>query len=268
MARILITGGASGLGAALTRRYTERGDTVLVTDLAEHHPVPDGATYLRLDVTSENDWTRATEVVTERFGGLDVLVNNAGIATGGRVELVSHSEWTRVLDINVAGVANGCRAFVPLFKQARAGHVVNTASLAGLVHPPAMSAYTAAKAAVVALSESLRYELAPHGVAVSVLCPSFFRTNLATSLRGEDPVMAGVARKLIDTAALDADQIAAAALDGIDARRFLVLTDRAGRRAFWSKRLLRPLYDRQMFAMGRRTATTAQRAAKGNTTHR
>lgn len=254
MARILITGGASGLGAALARQFTGRGDTVLVTDLFEEHQVPAGASYLRLDVTSESDWLRARRTVEETMGGLDLLINNAGVATGGRIDRVSHAEWSRVLDINVAGVANGCRTFTPMFTQARSGHIVNTASLAGLVHPPAMSAYNATKAAVVALSESLRYELAPFGVAVSVLCPSFFRTGLASSLSDDDPAMAGLARKLIDNADADADQIAAAAIAGIDARRFLVLTDREGRRAFWAKRLLRPLYDRQMLAMGRRTA--------------
>lgn len=254
MARVLITGGASGLGAALARRFAGRGDRVVVTDLAEDAVVPAGASYLRLDVTSEDDWVRARTTVQESLGGLDILVNNAGIAAGGRIDRVPQNEWARVMNINVLGVATGCRTFTPMFKAQRSGHLVNTASLAGLVHPPAMASYSAAKAAVVALSESLRYELAPHGVDVSVVCPSFFRTNLAASLSDADPLMTKVARSLIDGAALDADDIAAAALAGIDARRFLVLTDRAGRKAFWTKRLLRPLYDRQLMGMGRRTA--------------
>ncbi|MFE6924528.1 SDR family NAD(P)-dependent oxidoreductase [Nocardia sp. NPDC057663] len=254
MARVLITGGASGLGAALARRFAGRGDRVVVTDLAEDAAVPAGASYLRLDVTSEDDWVRARTSVQESLGGLDILVNNAGIAAGGRIDRVPPDEWTRVMNINVLGVATGCRTFTPMFKAQRAGHLVNTASLAGLVHPPAMASYAAAKAAVVALSESLRYELAPHGIDVSVVCPSFFRTNLAASLSDADPLMTRVARSLIDSAALDADDIAAAALAGIDARRFLVLTDRAGRRAYWTKRLLRPLYDQQLSGMGRRTA--------------
>ncbi|MFC9872717.1 SDR family NAD(P)-dependent oxidoreductase [Nocardia salmonicida] len=254
MARVLITGGASGLGAALARRFAARGDRVLVTDLAEDADVPTGASYFQLNVTSEHDWVRARTTVQDRLGGLDILVNNAGIAAGGRIDRVPHDEWVRVMNINVLGVASGCRTFTPMFKAQRAGHLVNTASLAGLVHPPAMASYSAAKAAVVALSESLRYELAPHGVDVSVVCPSFFRTNLAMSLSEADPLMSEVARSLIDGAALDADDVAAAALAGIDARRFLILTDRAGRRAFWTKRLMRPLYDRQLKAMGRRAA--------------
>ncbi|MFE2996250.1 SDR family NAD(P)-dependent oxidoreductase [Nocardia sp. NPDC059246] len=268
MARILITGGASGLGAALARRFAARGDQVLVTDLAERGPVPDGATYLRLDVTSEDDWLQARKTVQDSMGGLDVLVNNAGVATGGRIEFVPQEEWARVMNINVLGVVRGCRTFAPMFKAAGTGHLVNIASLAGLVHPPAMASYTAGKAAVVALSESLRYELTPHGIDVSVVCPSFFRTNLASSLPDSDPLVAAVARKLIDNAGPDADRIAAAAIAGIDARRFVILTDRAGRQAFWTKRLLRPLYDRQLATMGRRTAAGAEGSQEGNRTTR
>ena len=268
MARVLITGGASGLGAALARRFAARGDRVLVTDLADRHQVPDGATYRRLDVTSDDDWTRARNIVQDTMGGLDVLVNNAGIATGGRIEFVPNDEWLRVLNINLLGVVNGCRTFAPMFKAAGSGHVVNTASLAGLVHPPAMATYTASKAAVVALSESLRYELAPYGVDVSVICPSFFRTNLASSLPEHDPLMTKMARKLIDNADSDAEQVAAAALAGIDARRFLILTDRAGRRAWRAKRLLHPLYDRQMLAVGRRAAAAAGRSTEERKTAR
>ncbi|MGW6702389.1 SDR family NAD(P)-dependent oxidoreductase [Nocardia sp. NPDC055049] len=255
MSRVLITGGASGLGAALARRFAARGDRVVVTDLADDAVVPPGASYLRADITSEQDWDRARDTVQATMGGLDILVNNAGIAAGGRIDRVPAEEWARVMTVDVLGVATGCRTFTPMFEAQGGGHLVNIASMAGLVHPPAMAPYTAAKAAVVALSESLRYELAPHGIDVSVVCPSFFRTDLASSLGNADPLMTEVARRLIDGAEADADDIAEAALAGIDARRFLVLTDRSGRVAFWTKRLLRPLYDRQLTAMGRRIAT-------------
>ncbi|MFD5177852.1 SDR family NAD(P)-dependent oxidoreductase [Nocardia sp. NPDC058379] len=252
MARVLITGGASGLGAALARLFAARGDRVVVTDLADDAPVPAGASYLRLDITSEQDWDRARDTVLSTLGGLDILINNAGIAAGGRIDRVPAEEWARVMSVNVLGAATGCRTFTPVFVAQGSGHLVTIASMAGLVHPPAMAPYTAAKAAVVALSESLRYELAPHGIAVSVVCPSFFRTDLASSLSDADPLMSEIARRLIDGATTDADAIATAALAGIDARRFLVLTDRSGRVAFWTKRLLRPLYDRQLTTMGRR----------------
>ncbi|MEJ3749968.1 SDR family NAD(P)-dependent oxidoreductase [Actinomycetes bacterium KLBMP 9797] len=245
---VLITGGASGLGAALAARYAGRGDQVLVTDLTERAEVPAGALYQRLDVTAPGDWADARERVGRDLGGLDVLVNNAGIAAGGRVDRLDDAHWRRVLAVNVLGAANGCRTFTPLFKAQGHGHLVNVASLAGLVHPAAMSSYDASKAAVVALSESLRYELRPWGVDVTVVCPSYFRTNLAASLGAEDPLMNAVATKLIARAPLDADQIAARVLRGVDARRFLVLPDRPARIAYWMKRLARPLLDRRMLA--------------------
>jgi NAD(P)-dependent dehydrogenase (short-subunit alcohol dehydrogenase family) len=250
--RVLVTGGASGLGAALAARYAGRGDRVLVTDLAAGADVPAGAVYQRLDVTSESDWAAALDRVRAEFGGLDVLVNNAGVAAGGRIDRLDAAHWERVLRVNVLGAVTGCRTFTPLFKAQRAGHLVNVASVAGLVHPPAMSSYDAGKAAVVALSESLRAELAPWGIAVSVVCPSFFRTNLAASLTGEDPLMDTVATGLIARAPLGADEIAERVVRAVDARRFLVLPDRGARLAFWTKRLARPLYDRQMASAGRR----------------
>ncbi|MFC1437169.1 SDR family NAD(P)-dependent oxidoreductase [Streptacidiphilus sp. N1-10] len=261
--RVLITGGASGLGAALASRYAARGDRVLVTDLAAGAPVPAGALYQWLDITSTQHWADALQRVHDEFGGLDVLVNNAGIAAGGRVDRVDDAHWRRVLDVNVLGAVNGCRTFAPLLKAQGHGHLVNVASLAGLVHPAAMSSYDASKAAVVALSESLRHELGPWGVDVTVVCPSFFRTNLAASLGGEDPLMDQVATKLIARAPLGAEEVAARVLKSVDARRFLVLPDRSARIAYWTKRLARPLYDRQMLAAGARIRRAELREEQG-----
>ncbi|GGQ48062.1 SDR family NAD(P)-dependent oxidoreductase [Couchioplanes azureus] len=250
--RVLVTGGASGLGRALAAQLAARGERVLVTDLAPEHDVPAGALYQRLDITSAGDWGAAWDRVERDFGGLDLLVNNAGIAAGGRVDRLGDAHWRRVLEINVLGTVNGCRTFAPMLKLQGNGHIVNVASIAGLTHPAAMSSYDASKAAVVALSEGLRHELRPWGVDVSVVCPSFFRTNLAASLGGDDPLMERIATRLIARAPLDATEMAARVLRGVDARRFLILPDRPARRAFWSKRLARPLYDRRMIAAGAR----------------
>ncbi|HEX7827105.1 MAG TPA: SDR family NAD(P)-dependent oxidoreductase [Mycobacterium sp.] len=247
---VLITGGASGLGAALAQRYAARGDRVLVTDRTPTEHLPTGARYQHLDVTSESDWADALARVRDEFGDLDVLINNAGIAAGGRVDLLDADHWRRVLEVNVLGAVNGCRTFAPTFKARGHGHIVNVASMAGLVHPAAMSSYNASKAAVVALSETLRHELAPYGIDTTVVCPSFFRSNLASSLGGDDPLMDAVAVNLISGAPLDASQIAARVIEGVDARRFLVMPDRAGRVNYWKKRLARPLYDRTMMAAG------------------
>lgn len=243
--RVLVTGGASGLGAALTERFLARGDRVLVSDRAAEYDAPAGATYRRLDVTDDADWEAARAWVEQEWGGLDLLVNNAGIASGGRIDVVTLPEWQGVIDVNLLGVVRGCRTFTPMMKAQRGGHIVNTASLAGLVHPPAMSSYTAVKAGVVALSESLSYELSPWGIAVTAVCPGFFRTNLASSLRGSDAAMERIAARLIERSPYDAAQIAAEVVKGIDARRMVVVPDRPARRAVLTKRLARPLYDRE-----------------------
>ncbi|QKW06165.1 SDR family NAD(P)-dependent oxidoreductase [Streptomyces sp. NA04227] len=266
--RILITGGASGLGAALAAAFSARGDRVLVTDIGAEAPaqLPAGASYLKLDVTSQEDWDAARDHVAAEFGGLDILVNNAGVAAGGRIEYLDLEEWRWITEINLFGVVRGCRTFTPMFKEQGSGHLVNTASMAGLVHPPAMSSYNAVKAAVVAVSETLRFELHPFGIDVSVICPSYFRTNLASSLRGTDPLMDGTAKKLINKSKIGAEEIAAIVVRGVDKRQPLILTDKPGRRAYWAKRLLRPLYDRQMLDFGtklRRGAEQAARATSG-----
>jgi NAD(P)-dependent dehydrogenase (short-subunit alcohol dehydrogenase family) len=132
---------------------------------------------------------RLADDLSGRLDRLDVLVNNAGVAGGGRLDVATVDEWRWITEINLFGVVRGCRTFTPLFKRQGSGYIVNTASAAGLIHPPTMSSYNAVKAAVVALSETLQYELAPYGVSTSVVCPSFFRTNLASSLRGADPAV-------------------------------------------------------------------------------
>jgi NAD(P)-dependent dehydrogenase (short-subunit alcohol dehydrogenase family) len=236
--RVLVTGAASGLGAALTSAFRARGDEVLATDLA-------GAE-LTLDVTSDEDWAAALARVEDRWGGLDVLVNNAGVAGGGRVDVAGLDEWEWIIEINLLGVVRGCRTFVPMLKRQRSGRIVNVASLAGLVHPAGMASYNAVKAGVVALTETLGHELAPYDVRASVVCPSYFRTNLMASLRGADEALRAVVTQLVETAPLSADDIAAAVLAGIDADEQIILPDPAARAAYDLKLRNRTAYDAQM----------------------
>lgn len=250
MNRVLVTGGSSGLGDALVRQLVASGHQVLRTDIAAEGP--DDTPYLQLDVRNADDWDKAAAWCAEHWGGLDLLINNAGIATGGRIDVESLATWHRVVDINLMGVVRGCRAFTPMFKDQRSGHIVNTASAAGLVHPPMMSSYNTVKAGVVALSETLSHELHPYGVTVSVVCPSFFKTNLAASIQGDDAEMNTVARRLIEKSPRTADDIAKIVIDGIQKRQFLIIPDRPALMSWRTKRFARPLYDRQMRKIARR----------------
>ncbi|MGW5240486.1 SDR family NAD(P)-dependent oxidoreductase [Monashia sp. NPDC004114] len=242
--RVLVTGAASGLGLALATALAARGDRVLATDLAPERPdaVPAGVDYLSLDVRSDGDWATALEQVRATWGGLDLLVNNAGVAAGGRIDVATMDEWHRIVDINLLGVVRGCRTFTPLLKQQGSGHIVNTASLAGLVHAPGMAAYNSVKAGVVALSETLSHELAPFGIAVSVVCPSFFRTNLGASFQGADTELEDAGKRMVSGARRTADGVAAAVVRGIDARKDVILTDVDGQIAWRAKRFVRPAY--------------------------
>lgn len=290
--RVLITGAGSGLGLALAETWAARGWSVLLTDrdgeaaeraaaalqaAAATAPTdavadrlvagPAGAgpaepriAALTLDVTDEDDWAAALEWVHERWGGLDVLVNNAGVATGGRMELAPLDEWEWILNINLLGVVRGCRTFIPMFKQQGHGHIVNVASLAALVLPPTMALYNTVKAGVLALSETLRSELKPYGITTSVVCPNFFKTNLAASLRTNDPLVPSTVEKLVSGSDVPASRIAEQVAYAVDDGRFLVLTDRDGRIAWWVKRFMPALFRRQINAAARQLKRKADRA--------
>ncbi len=248
--RVLVTGAASGLGAALVRAFVARGDRVLATDL-QPPALPEGAApdqvgLLALDVRSDDAWAAARSWVEQHWGGLDVLVNNAGVAGGGRIELTSMDDWSWIIEINLLGVVRGTRTFVPMLKRQGAGRVVNVASLAGLVHPPGMGSYNAVKAAVVAFTETAGHELAPYGVRCSVVCPSYFQTNLMTSMRGDDPDVAAKVAAMVDGSPFTADDIAAAVLEGIGADTELIIPDEPARTAYDLKRSDRAAYDAVM----------------------
>ncbi len=250
--RVLVTGGASGLGEALVRRFAERGDQVLSADLSEPsatqaaHTSDSSVVTRALDVRSEDDWAAARDWVAAEWGGLDLLVNNAGVAGGGRIELCTLEDWQWIFDVNLFGVVRGTRAFVPMMKQQGSGRIVNTASLAGLVHPPGMGSYNAVKAAVVAFSETTAHELAPYGIGCTAVCPSYFRTRLMDSMRGGDADLAAQITRLVERSPITADDIADAVLAGIERGDELVLPDEPARAAYALKLSDRAAYDEQM----------------------
>lgn len=255
--RVLVTGAASGLGEALTRACRERGDEVLATDVAfgragsgdgrtESASTSGGGGELQLDITSDDHWAAALAWVEDRWGGLDLLVNNAGVAGGGRIDVAGIDEWQWIVEVNLLGAVRGCRTFAPLLKRQRSGTIVNVASLAGLVHPAGMASYNAVKAGVVALTETLGHELAAYGVRTHVVCPSYFRTNLLSSLQGADQALGTVVARLVETSPFTAAQIAEAVLAGVAAGEEVILPDPMARAAYDLKLRDRPAYDAQL----------------------
>jgi NAD(P)-dependent dehydrogenase (short-subunit alcohol dehydrogenase family) len=250
--RVLVTGGSSGLGAALVAAHAARGADVLVCDVKESAAAP----YLHLDVRSDDDWAAAVAWTDEHWGGLDVLVNNAGVAGGGRLDVATLDEWQWITEINLFGVVRGTRAFVPTFKRQRSGRVVNIASLAGLVHPAGMASYNAVKAGVVAFTETVGHELAEYGVTAHVVCPSYFRTGLVDAMQGSDVAVGEIIGALVANAPLGPDDIATAVLDAVDRGEELILPDEAGRGADQLK-----LADRAAYGAGMRKQAAHLNAA-------
>ena len=250
--RIFITGGASGLGLAIAHRYAREGWQVCIGDVndkrgtaakKELSATAAEALFVHCDVTRDEDVQAAADQLVKRWGGVDVVVNNAGVASAGAIEDVPLSDWAWVFDINVFGVVRGCRVFTRLFKQQGHGYLVNVSSMAGLLDPPLMSSYNASKAAVVSLSETLQIELAGTGIGVSVVCPSFFKTNLAESMRSTDPRMVRSIHKMFERGKVSAEEVADSVYQGQQQGRFFVLPHDEGRKAWRIKRLLpRQLY--------------------------
>jgi NAD(P)-dependent dehydrogenase (short-subunit alcohol dehydrogenase family) len=183
----LVTGAGSGIGEALANALAARGARVVVTDrrgeeaarvAAGIRAASGEAEHETLDVRDAAAFGSVVERVFATHGRLDYLFNNAGIGVAGEVKDFSLQDWRDVLDVNVLGVIHGVHAAYPRMVQQGFGHIVNTASMAGLMSTPLVVAYSTSKHAVVGLSRSLRAEAAHYGVRVSVLCPGVVRTAI------------------------------------------------------------------------------------------
>lgn len=214
--RMMITGAGSGLGREIALRWARDGWRLALADVNEaglaeslklvREAGGDGFTQ-RCDVRDYSQLTALAQSCEEKFGGIDVIVNNAGVASGGFFGELSLEDWDWQIAINLMGVVKGCKAFLPLLERSK-GKIVNIASMAALMQGPAMSNYNVAKAGVVALSESLLVELALVEVGVHVVCPSFFQTNLLDSFRGPSPEMKHQVGKLLESSPISAADIA------------------------------------------------------------
>jgi NAD(P)-dependent dehydrogenase (short-subunit alcohol dehydrogenase family) len=251
MKTVLITGGASGLGEALAWHYAKQNFEVCIVDLNTQrgHKVVDSITqsgaaafFLPCDITDEADIDTLKGQLQSRWDKVDVLVNNAGVATGGALEFEDIQQWEWVININVLGMVRMCRAFVPMMKQQGAGKIVNIASQAGITPAPLMGSYNASKAAVVSFSETMHLELEGSKIHVSVACPGFFSTNLDETLRSKQPGVAKLVSKMLHTYSdITAAQVAEAIYQDSENIKFMTITHKDGRSAFRFKRWLPPM---------------------------
>jgi NAD(P)-dependent dehydrogenase (short-subunit alcohol dehydrogenase family) len=251
----VVTGGASGIGLALARRFAAEGMRVVVADV-EADALAEAAKGLADEFGADNVADHVTDVrdpealdaladaTFDRFGAAHVLCNNAGVGLGGLAWTIPADRWRWIVDVNLMGVVNGIRSFVPRMIEQGEGHVVNTASVAGIVTAPAMSPYVATKHAVVGLSESLHFDLQITGapIGVSVLCPEWVQTRIFESERnrpdgvsemtmptaaGDAPLPEGGIGSMLETlvgGGIDPAEVAGKVLDAIVTGRFWIFT--------------------------------------------
>jgi NAD(P)-dependent dehydrogenase (short-subunit alcohol dehydrogenase family) len=188
-----VTGGASGIGFALGQAFLERGMKVMLADIEADaldaavrslQNVSSDVRGITCDVSESASVDCAAKATQEAFGKVHVVCNNAGVGAAGGINNIALENWRWVLDVNVLGVVHGIRAFLPHIRaHGEGGHIVNTASIAGMVGVPWFAPYGASKFAVVAMSEALSMQLEPLGIGVTVLCPEFVRTRIMESER-------------------------------------------------------------------------------------
>ena len=267
MSRVaIVTGGASGIGRALCAALVRRGDRVVLADVdgeaaaavAEELTAagPGVATAAAVDVRDADAVASLVSGTAERHGRLDLLFNNAGLGIGGAAEELALAHWDRTIDVNLRGVVHGVHAAYPLMLRQGYGHIVNTASLAGLLPMPGSAPYGTTKWAVVGLSLSLRAEGAARGVRVSVVCPGGVDTPILDTRMPADlprvPSAEGVDTRALITRysggrLYSPDALAADVLRGIDRNRALIMAPRQAR-VMWRLMRLSPSLVRRIQA--------------------
>jgi 3alpha(or 20beta)-hydroxysteroid dehydrogenase len=180
----VVTGGARGIGAAIAHEIVGNGGKVVIGDLLEDEGraiagrLGPSATFVPLNVTSPDAWSEAVATAVETYGGLNALVNNAGIAGAGPIDRYPRDDWDRVVAVNLTGVFNGIQAVVPAMKEAGSGSIVNISSIEGLIALPGTSAYVATKFAVRGLSKAAAIDLGKYDIRVNSVHPGFIKTEM------------------------------------------------------------------------------------------
>jgi len=249
---VVITGASSGLGKATALAFARRGWQIAVADINQERgdeaveeikALGSQAFFQHCNVTKSEDIQALHDRCLEEWPQIDVLINNAGIVSAlGAIDKVPMVEWQRAMDINLMGVVRGCSIFARTFKEQGAGHIVNIASIAGLITIPGMGSYSASKAAVVSVSEMLRAELKHKNIGVTVVCPSLFRTNLSESLMNAKEGQQEVIDQQMEKSSMTAEDIAEKIVSAVKANQFMLLPHKTSWFHWGVKRLSPSLY--------------------------
>ncbi|MGM0555832.1 MAG: SDR family NAD(P)-dependent oxidoreductase [Myxococcota bacterium] len=243
----LITGAASGIGYATAEAFGKRGADLIITDidaegLEQTHADFEAAGMRveshRVDVADAEAMEALADEV-HATGSLDLLVNNAGVGVGGGILDTSLEDWNWVIDVNLRGVVHGVHFFAPEMQPG--SHIINIASVAGLMASAQLGAYSTTKFAVVGLSEALKQELEPSDIAVSAICPGFISTNIARSMRyvgrmADERVQTKV-QKMLDAKGANPELVASAILDALETKRGVVPVTAEAWAFYYLKRL-------------------------------
>jgi NAD(P)-dependent dehydrogenase (short-subunit alcohol dehydrogenase family) len=262
-AAAVITGAGSGIGAAFAVELAKRGGRVVCSDIDETASratadaiVADGgqATSLRCDVSQMDDVALLAKAAQDWFGGAPtVVINNAGVGAGGLpIGEVSIDDWNWVLNVNLWGPIHGCHVFAPILREAGYGGIINVASAADFGAAPGMAAYNVSKAGVLSLSETLAAELSGTGVNVTVLCPTFVKTNIVESGRISDK-STQMASRLMRWTGFSPERVARTCLDTLDRGGLYCMPQPDARIGWGIKRFTPTVYTR---AVGLATRVT------------
>ena len=202
-----ITGGGSGIGLGMAKAFTDAGMKVVIADIRDDHldkamnelrEAEESIHTIRVDVSDRKAMKQAADETIRIFGKIHLLCNNAGVNILRPIDEAGYEDWDWIISVNLGGVINGLHSFIPLIKaHGEGGHIVNTSSIAGIVAGPGTGVYSATKFAIRGLSESLRYDLAPYKIGVSLLCPGTVATNLYESEQMRPSKFSGVAESAI-----------------------------------------------------------------------
>ena len=267
----IVTGAGSGIGAALCRALVAAGADVLCTDIdgeaaartSDSLTGPGAARSARLDVTDAAAVQHAVDDVVARCGRLDLMFNNAGIAWGGDTELLTLEQWNAIIDVNIRGVVHGVAAAYPVMLRQGHGHILNTASMAGLTAAGQITSYVMTKHTVVGLSLALRSEAISRGVGVLAICPSAVETPILDKgavggFVGRDYYLRGQGMKT----AYDPDRLARETLQAIERNKALLVVPKSAHASWLFARLAPGLLQRMSIGfVERQRARQAARAA-------